>query len=64
MLLLLFLLLLLLLLPNEAIVGLVHGPGLVVLAPIEGIFSNLLSFLSFALLGRYLLPVLILLLFL
>ena len=42
----------------------VHGPGLVVLAPIEGIFSNLLSFLSFALFGRYLLPVLILLLFL
>ncbi len=37
------LLLVLALFPKEAISGLVNGPSHVVLAPIEGIFSNLLA---------------------
>ncbi len=57
------LLLFLVLLPQEAIGRLVDRPRHVVLAPIEGKFADLLSFLALPCLGWFLLPRLILLLF-
>ena len=57
------LLLFLVLLPQEAIGRLVDRPRHMVLAPIEGKFADLLSFLALPRLGRFLLPRLILLLF-
>jgi hypothetical protein len=58
------LLLVLALFPKEAISGVVNGPSHVVLAPIEGKFSNFLPFLALPRLGQFLFPCLIFLLFL